>query len=339
MSSLKLDPTKVTFSVINSRGVKFIKRQIIKLDEVYIPPMKGDVYNSARHKGKDAFHIQSLTNSFQQGIDYSKMPPVVRAKVQQIGGKIYKWVLVAGNHRFEALRSIKAEEWIFDIYDFEASDEASFEDAVSTFQLRENNFAPSLASTEDDVVNVIRRLIDIGSKMIEPNEQSIRDYVDDVCTYMHGNTKNKVVKNVIRLLKKSGQKIHQDFVTYTAQDVVDFIRGQNLDIVVGGNFDHKRKEFGWSVLEGYPHEFVLNAAKKFSETGSKSYFTLHTYRPLDNQTVNDKRDKMLSHLISVEESLVKAVEYYQKNGTFPWRVNGYLPQDIAGDENSYIFAK
>jgi adenylate kinase family enzyme len=182
------------------------------------------------------------------------------------------------------------------------------------------------------------KVINNGSRMIEPNEESIKQYVDEVCTYMHGNTKNKVIKNVIRLLKKTGQKVQQDFVTYTAQDVIDFIKGENLDIVVGGNFDHKRKEFGWSVLEGYPHEFVLNAAKKYAETGSKSYFTFHTYRPLDNQTVEDKREKMRTHLSSVEESMVKAVEYYQKNGVFPWRVNGYLPQDVANKEKSYIVA-
>jgi len=337
MSSPKLDPIKVTFSIIASRGAKFFKRQIIKLDDIYIPPIKGDVYNSARRNGKSPFHVQSLANSLQQGIDYTKMPPVVRPDPKQIDGKLYKWTLVTGNHRFEALRSINVDEWIFDIYDFDSTDKASFEDSISTFQLRENNFAPSLASTEDDVVNVISRLINHGSKMIEPNEQSIKDYVDDVCTYMHGNTKNKVVKNVIRLLKKTGQKVHQDFVTYTAQDVVDFIKGQRLDIVVGGNFDHKRKEFGWSVLEGYPHEFVLNAAKKYAETGNKSYFTFHTYRPLDKQTVKDKREKMLSHLSSVEESLVKAVEYYQEHGVFPWRVNGYLPQDIS-NEGTYVFA-
>ena len=174
--------------------------------------------------------------------------------------------------------------------------------------------------------------------MISPDEESIKDYVDNVCTNMHGNTRNKVVAQVIRVLKNSGQKVHQEFVTYTAQDVTDFIKEEKLDIVVGGNFDHKRKEFGWSVLEGYPHEFVLNAAKKFTETGNKSYFTFHTYRPLDNQTVEDKRERMRAHLSSVEESLVRAVEYYQENGVFPWRINGYLPQDVSSDEKSYIFA-
>lgn len=339
MSSPKLDPTKVTFSILASRGTKFISRQIIQIEDIYIPAMKGDMSNSARKHGKNILHVQSLANSLQQGVDYSKMPPVVRSKVRKINGKIYLWELVTGNHRLEALRSLNLTEWIFDVYEFITSDDANDEDSVSTFQLRENNFAPALPSTEDDVVNVVSRLINNGSKMIEANEESIRDYVDEVCTYMHGNTKNKVVKNVVRLLKSRGHKIHQDFVSYTMQDIKDFYKYEKLDLTVEGEFDHKRKECGWSVLEGYPHEFVYKAMKKFYETDNKSYFTFHTYRPTDKyQTVKDKREKMLSHLSSVEESLVKAVEYYQENGVFPWRVNGYLPQDVSNGEKSYINA-
>lgn len=336
--SQELNPARVTYTTIVSKGAKFISRQIIKIEDIYIPSMKGDLSNSARKHGKNVVHIQNLANSLQQGIDYSKMPPVVRRKVRTVNGKIYLWELVAGNHRIEGLRSLNKKEWIFDEYEFVSSDDFTLEDAISTFQLRENNFAPALASTEDDVVNVISRLINNGSKMVEPNEQSIRDYVNDVCSYMHGNTKNKVVKNVIRLLKKTGHKVHQDFVTYTAQDVKDFIKFEKVDISVGGEFDHKRKEFGWSVLEGYPHEFVLNAAKRYAETGNKSYFTFHTYRPLDNETVQDKRNKMHMHLTSVEESILKAVEHYQEHGVFPWRVHGYLPQDVANNEKAYIFA-
>ena len=37
MSSPKLDPIKVSFSILASRGVKFINRQIIQLDDIYIP--------------------------------------------------------------------------------------------------------------------------------------------------------------------------------------------------------------------------------------------------------------------------------------------------------------
>ena len=334
----ELDPKSVTYGIIVSKGAKYISRQIIKLEDIYIPPMKGDIFNSARKHGKNVLHIQNLANSFQQGIDYSKMPPVVRRKVRTVNGKIYLWELVTGNHRLEALRSFNKKEWIFDEYEFTCSNDYTLEDVISTFQLRENNFAPALASTEDDVVNVISRLINNGSKLIEPEEKSIRAYIDDVCSYMHGQTKNKVIKNVIRLLKKTGHKVHQDFVTYTAQDIEDFIKFEKIDISVGGEFDHKRKEFGWSVLEGYPHEFVLNAARKYSESGHKSYFTFHSKRPLDNQTTQDKRNKMLMHLTSVEESIVKSVEHYQEHGVFPWRVHGYMPQDVANNEKTYIVA-
>ena len=41
--------------------------------------------------------------------------------------------------------------------------------------------------------------------------------------------KNKVVKNVIRLLKRSGLKVHQDFTTYTAQDIVQFIEDKKVE--------------------------------------------------------------------------------------------------------------
>ena len=48
MLSPKLDPIKVTFSILVSRGAKFISRQIIQIEDIYIPAMKGDMYNSAR---------------------------------------------------------------------------------------------------------------------------------------------------------------------------------------------------------------------------------------------------------------------------------------------------
>jgi hypothetical protein len=327
-----LDPSKVSFGSITSPGVKFKTRIIIKLDEIHIPPLKKD--NSVRYSGKNTSHIQKLQGSFANGIDYSKMPPTVREFTQIIDGKIKKYELITGNHRIEALRILGFTEWIFDIYEI-ACDNYGYEDAIRTFQLKENDHAPSFANSEDDVVNTIVRLISHSSKLVKPDEDSIREYVDDVCSNMHWGTKAKIVRNAVRKLIKSGCIVYRDVITYTAQDVDDFLTN-NTNYVCGGNFDFKRKKYGWSVLEGYEYEFLMNAAKRFSEKGIESYFTIHTKSPTETYDINDRRIKMVEQFKTLEGSLLKVFEYYTKNGKFPWHIEGALPQDVGNGEEDYI---
>lgn len=327
-----LDPLLVTFGQIISPGAKFKKRIVIKLDEIYVPPLKKD--NSVRTHGKNVSHIQRLQNSLKNGFDYSKMPPVAREVSRIFDGKITKYELVAGGHRFEALRNLGFTEWIFDIYDIPC-DDYGYEDSIRTFQLKENDHAPSFANTEDDVVNTIVRLIAHSSKLVQPNEDSIREYINEVCSNMHGNTKAKIVRDSVRQLLKNGCNVYRDVITYTAKDVEDFL-SKNTDYVCGGNFDFKRKKYGWSVLEGYEYEFLMNAARRYSEKGIESYFTIHTKSPTEAFDVNDRRQKMVQQFKSLEDSLVKVFEYYSKNGKFPWNIEGCLPQDIANKEEKYI---
>lgn len=327
-----LDPLKVTFDQIKSPGVTYVNRQVIKLDEIYNPPLKKD--NSTRTNGKNIAHVQRLANSFSNGIDYSKMPPAIRVDSKIIDGKITKYEIITGNHRFEALRTLGFTEWIFDIYDVPCS-VYGYEDSIRTFQLKENDHAPSYSSSENDVVNTIVRLIAHSSKLVEPNEDSIREYVNDVCANVHGNTKSKIVKEAVRQLIKNGCNVYRDVITYTAKDVEDFL-SKNTDYVCSGNFDFKRKKYGWSVLEGYEYEFLVNAAKRFSEKGIESYFTIHTKSPTETYDVNDRRIKMVEQIKYLEEALLKSADYYHKHGKFPWGVEGALPQDIGNGEEDYI---
>jgi hypothetical protein len=329
-----LDPKKVTFTVIKTPGVRFTERRIISLDEIYIPPLKKD--NSVRSKGKDALNVQKLQNSLYNGIDYSLMPPVVREVSRIVDGKIYKYELVAGNHRLEALRILGVIEWIFDIYEL-CLDGFNYEDSIRTFQLVENNHAPSLSTTESDVVHTITRMIAHGSKLVKPTEDSICDYINTYCSNMHPQTRAKAVRDTIRQLTKTGCIVYRDVITYTAQDVLDFL-GRNTDYVCGGNYDFKRKKIGWSVLEGYENEFIMNATRRFAETGYESYFTLHTKSPTEKYNVKDRRTKMVNQIKDIEGDLKKVFAFYQKTGKFPWNVEGYLPQDIAGNEENYILA-
>ena len=327
-----LDASKVTFGEIKSPGVKFVKRIKINLEEIYNPPLKKD--NSTRTSGKNFQHIQRLENSFSNGIDYSKMPPTVRLSSQINDGKITKYELVTGNHRFEALRNLGFNEWIFDLYEI-PSEAYGYEDSIRTFQLKENDHTPSFSNSEQDVVNTIVRLIAHSSKLVEPNQDSIKDYVNSVCSNIHHNTKAKIVKDVIRQLIKNGCNVYRDVITYTAKDVEDFL-SNNTDYVCAGNFDFKREKYGWSVLEGYEYEFLVNAAKRFAEKNVESYFTIHTKSPTESYDVNDRRKKMVQQFESLESALVKVFEYYTKNGKFPWKIEGALPQDIGNNEEKYI---
>ena len=140
------------------------------------------------------------------------MPPVVYKKSFIKNGKHYEYVLVAGNHRFEAFENNKFTHWIFSIYEF-AKNGFSFEDSLYDFELLENNHLPQLESSEDDVVNMVSRMISHGSKLVTKEEDSIRDYIDIVCSNKHHQTKGAIVRRIVR---QCGA--YQDVVTYTASD-------------------------------------------------------------------------------------------------------------------------
>lgn len=322
-----LDPKKVTFPPMISKGAKFITNELITLSEIYVPPMAD---NPVRCKGKDPLNISRLAAVLSRiGIDYSKMPPVVYKKSFIKDGKHYKYVLVAGNHRFEAFEQCGFKEWIFSVYEF-AHAGYSFEESLYNFQLLENNHYPQLESSEDDVVNMISRLIDRGSRLVNNDEDSIRAYVDDVCSNKHHQTKGSIVRRVIR---QCGA--YQDVVTYTAADTFKWLR-ENTDYTYAGEYDKKRKKYGWTVLEGYEYEYVINAVRKFAETGKESYFVCHTKAPTERYGLDEKRLKMKEAFNSLEDALVEVFNFYQETGRFPWDTEGYLPQNHLTKEDEII---
>ena len=325
-----LNPSKVTFGQYNTPGIKYLDRSIIDISKIYIPPLKD---NPVRKKGKNYNNIQRLTESFRNGINYSQSPPIVREKVQLIDGHTYEYELIAGNHRLEALLANNYSKWIFDVYAITGDEKSTYEDSLRTLQLDENDHSPHLETSEDDAVNIICRLLDHNSKIVQPDSDSIRDYLDAHCKNMHGNTKSKVIRDVIRNMQKNGVSVYSDTVTYTAHDVNNYV-DKKTDYVTSGEFDKKRKSFGWSVLEGYEYEYIMNASRKFSETGAISYFICHTKSPTEKYPLKEKREKMMNQFEKLETALLDVMKYYEEHKTFPWKVEGFLPQDkLVGEED------
>jgi hypothetical protein len=316
----------LSFPIVVSPGVKYKDTIVIQLEDIYIPPA---VDNPVRKKGKNAYHVQKLVTQLRNGIDYTKMPPVVCKNPRIIDGKQYKYELICGNHRLEAMSILGIKEWIFWLYDV-AIDGYSYEDSVRTLQLEENNHATGLESSDHDVSNIIKRLIKKGSRLVTNDIDSIRNYVDAHCSNMHYNTRAKVVRQVVRDLGT-----YQDVVTYTANDAFKWI-AQETDYSVAGKIDPKRKKYGWTVLEGYEYEYLFNSMKKFSETDKESYFLCHTRGPTDKQDLEGKRLAMKNAFESLEESLLDVFEFYKENGRFPWKIEGFLPQDQLKNEKKLV---
>lgn len=322
-NTASLDAAKCVVAKIVAPGTKFIETKKIKLSQIYVPPFTD---NPVRKKGKNLEHIDKLSISLMHGIDYNKRLPIVRKCNRIINGVHYDYELVCGNHRMEAMHKNGYQEWLFDVHEF-GLDGISFEDSLRTFQLIENDHEPQLESSIDDVVNVIKRLIEYNSDLVKNEEKSIAAYVDNYCQHMHFQTKGKVVRSVV-----SACGAYQDVVTYTPRDLENWV-STYTSLKLSGDYDRSRKQHGWSVKEGYEYEYVMNATRKFAETGKESYFLCHTKSPTETEDLNTKRTKMLMKFQDLESSLLEVFEYYQKNGKFPWSVIGFVPADKKNKED------
>ena len=319
-----LDPKKVTFKHLISPGTKFVDRVLVKLDRIHSPEVNQNV---VRKKGKNLPHIQILSKSLSNGIDYSKMPPVIRKKTQIINGKTYDYELICGYHRFEALKTIcQYDSWIFDIYDI-CLDGYSFEDSVQTFKLQENNHTPALANAADDVVNAILYLIEKGSVLVEAEEASIDNYVNLYCSNLHWQTQGKIIRRVI-----AASGAYQDVVTYTANDLDNWL-SSNTDYKMSGVLDKKRKKYGYTCLTRYEPDTLFSAMKAYSDHGKESYIIGHTSAPTKDSTVDDKRQKMADNFERWETFLKDVIKFHNNNGRFPWVLEGFAPQDRKKPED------
>lgn len=325
-----LDPSKVTFGKYKSPGVKFVDRKVVPIEKIYIPALKD---NPVREKTKDINHIAKLKTALSAGIDYSKSPPIVRRSVKQIEGDIFEYELIAGNHRLEALRTANIEEWIFDEYEICGNDKITYNDALRTLQLLENNHSPQLPASEADVVSIVCSLLEQKTNLIEPNEKSIREYVDAYCYNMHHMTRSKAVSDIVNWCETHlGIVGMRKVISFSPLDIKDFVE-KSTDLKTHGEYDPIRKSHGWTVMESYEREFIFNAAKKYLETNRPSYFLCHTKTPTESLSLKARREKMIKDFKKLEASLLESFEYYEKHGKFPWSILGFAPQETSVEED------
>jgi hypothetical protein len=311
--------------IIHAKGSKLKDYNILDLDRIYAPPASDR--NKARAEGLDETNVQDLEQALPNGINYGEKPMVVRWNPQIVNDESFDWELVCGNHRFEALTNLGQSRYYFAIYEF-GLDGVKTEKAIADFQLSENNHSPRKASTELDVINVGSRLID--KKLLNNDEESVREWVNSVCSNKANTTKGKIVSAILQ-----ANGVHQDVSTFTTKGAYNWIK-KNTNYTVAGKVDTKRNKHGWTVKEGYEYEYIMNAVKKFAQTGRESYFVCHTKAPTATMSLDDKRQKMMDTFENLEDSLSVVVEFYNKKGRWPWQVEGHMAQNHGANEKGII---
>jgi hypothetical protein len=52
--------------------------------------------------------------------------------------------------------------------------------------------------------------------------------------------------------------------------------------------------------------------------------------------LHDKRVNIVESFEQIETDFLKVMEFYNKNGRFPWGSEGFLPQDHKVNENTIV---
>lgn len=322
---------KFTFPKMNIRY--FIEERRIPLSEIYVPKEDKTKANNITRRELNRDNVSALRISLRRPLWSEPMMIVKRIPGgKTINGITYYYELVLGFHRFEALSENETREWWMDVYDFTGDPEAEID-----IQALENDHLPRQPLDKMGIANWLAYCV--GKSYIENTKEAILKKAQSTLK----NTNTRTLKAAAQLAAKMCGA-HTDIVTRTIGEIKEYLSANppqdDSEYYHSGQLDPVRKEFGWTVLEGYEHEFIHNAIKNyhlkrkpgFDEYGERhdgytSYFNCHVKVPKEGKTLTDSRKSMIESFKRIEDALEAACEYKQANKVWPWRVEGFFPQD------------
>jgi hypothetical protein len=251
--------------------------------------------------------VEALAISFSSGgIITEELPPAV---VRQPEGSEKPYKLVYGYARCESLQELLQQSWFFTL--LEGSEDALID--VRTF---EGERSPKRVNTENDMKNYLVDQILRGK--IDNNEDAIRWRFKKV----YPNRGKEVCARVIEMVTLAAQT-PQDFILYpTIARIEQWVENHSdSNYKVDGGFDVSRNMYGVVCKEGQQSSTVLQAVKRFRDSGKRTYVIGH-FGPIKKRgTIESLREKYVQEFDNIRESLEHA-------GLTEWPIQilGYLPQ-------------
>jgi hypothetical protein len=308
--ALTVDPDLIALPNYSHLDVQSLGTQIIPFSDIYIDDLTG---NTTKVETHTAAEIEALRISFATGgLITSEFPPAV---VRQPEGSALVYKLVYGYGRCESLQELLQDRWFFTVLE-------GSEEALLDVKATENEEPPKRINKEIDMKKYLMDKVTRG--IISNTEDAIARQFKKVYPGQPKVVQNRVVQ----------------MVTYQADTPIDFIQYTSVprvkqwianhateEIKVDGEFDTDRDMYGVVCKEGYQYRSVLHAAKRYRESGKKTYVVGHFGPLTKNATIYGKREKFVKEFDDIKDALENL-----GMTTWPIVVLGYLPQ-IPSEES------
>lgn len=328
------DIKKFTFKIIDTFAdeiqpyVKFYGRIIVDIKDIFISSEDNVL---ARSKGVNYADILKVTEDFKAGIRYEEQLPVL------LYNRIKKrFEPLSCYHRLEAFKNLNYKNYVFDVYEFTTIDTIICE----ATKLRLMNFlnstppAPRKTTDNESLISTIDKLIDLN--VIERNEDSVTKELKIQSPRITKERLEKLVKNICNRFH-----IPQKIINYTESDLKNFLEKSETKYVIGGQYDKKRRCYGYNAPSGYEQQRILFAFSKYYKTRKPSTILLHTEN-IKKKTVEEARKIQIKSVNVFFKILDSVFKYKLKTGKYPVKFPAFLPSNTETESDqikNYKFIK
>jgi hypothetical protein len=282
---------------------------ILDFSQVYIDDDDGNVTKVETHTAEE---IETLKNSFAEGVDLKEFPPAVRFR-----GYNYDkpYVLVYGYGRGESLQELQQKRWFFTL--LEGND-----DSIGDVQAQENEGAlPKRINKEVDM-----RLF-LNSKVKDGVIKNTPDAIIAKFKKVYPNRDKSVMNRIVQqVMEQANTPQPYKIFTSTARIQQWFDNHSSEKYCIEGEYDVDRDMYGVHIKEGYQYRVVIAAIERYSKTGKFTYVIGHFAAPTGKATLHSKRIKFQQEFDRIKIAL-------ESCGLTIWPIviMGYFPQDKEND--------
>jgi hypothetical protein len=290
-------------------GVISEDTKIIDFSQIYIDDIGG---NSTKVETHTAEEIETLKNSFADGVDLREYPPAVTYRGPQYDKP---YVLVYGYGRTEGILLNKQKRWFFTVL-------SGNDDGIEDVKAQENEGAlPKRINKEIDMRKFL--ISKVNNKTIANNEDAIRAKFQKVYPNRDKTVMNRIIQQVMDQLDTP-----QPYIFYTSTPRIQqwFDNHSSEDYCIEGEYDAKRDMYGVHIKEGYQYRAVISAIERYAKTGKYTYVIGHFAAPTKKATFTTKRRQFIQEFYNIRSALENC-----GLTTWPIKVMGFFPQDKEND--------